>query len=154
MIWKAADGRVIKRIGSPAAAARVIAPPRPATPTTPLARAAERSPSTPNPVWVAPSIGGPQAHFTVHFRLLLNDADYRFTYSGTRCPRVTLSAGGGGGGRRSPRADLERRPRRRPGQTWCPGTYQVAVAVGDLGRRGALKQPAKPFGRATFTVRP
>ena len=153
MIWKAADGRVIKRIGSPAAAARVIAPPRPA-PETPLSRAAERSPSTPNPVWVAPSIGGPQAHFTVHFRLLLNGADYRFTYSGTRCPRVTLSGGGGGG-----TGDLRGKIWSDAldavqGQTWCPGTYQVAVAVGDLGRRGALKQPAKPFGRATFTVRP
>lgn len=67
MIWYAADGQVIKQIGNFAKVNRVVAPPRPGPPTA-LSPAAERNPSTPNRVWVTPSVGGPHTNFKVHFR--------------------------------------------------------------------------------------
>jgi hypothetical protein len=151
MIWLAADGHVIKTIGDPAAASQVVAPPQPA-PETALSRAAERDPSTPNRVWVTPSVGGPHADFSVHFWLLLNDADYRYAVSGTSCPQHAFPGGGGGG-----TGDLRGRLwsdslTAVQGQPLCPGTYHVSVTVFDLGRFGYLKHPARPFGTATFTV--
>jgi hypothetical protein len=151
MIWYAADGHVIKRIGNFAGANRVVPPPQPA-PETPLSLAAERDPSTPNPVWVTPSNGGPHANFKLHFRILLNDADYSYKLSGTSCPAVTVNGGSGGG-------TLDIRGRiwsdavdAVAGQAWCPGTYHLSATVMGLGRHGNLKHPARPFGTARFTV--
>ena len=128
MIWYAADGHVIKRIGNLAAVNRVLSPPKPG-PQTAQSRAAERDPSTPNRVWVTPTSGGQHAKYAVHFRLLLSGADYRFEISGTRCPQITYAGGGGGGGGYgdlrghvlSYDLDAVR------GQTWCPGTYHVSA---------------------------
>lgn len=152
MIWYSADDRVIRRIGNFGALNRVVAPPRPA-PQTALSRAAERDPSTPNPVWITPRVGGPHTNFKLHFRVLLTDADYSYKLTGTRCPAVTVNGGSGGGTN-----DLRGRiwtdaVGAIQGQTWCPGSYRLAVTVMDLGRRGQLKHPAKPFGGAAFTVR-
>jgi hypothetical protein len=152
MIWYAADGHLIKRIGKFSSVNRVIAPPRPG-PETALSRAAEQNPSTPNRVWVTPRTGGPRTTFALHFRILLTDADYRYTFTGTRCPGITFPGGSGGGTN-----DLRGRIfgvalDAVAGQTWCPGTYQVSATVMDLGRAGSLKHPARPFGTATFTVR-
>jgi hypothetical protein len=152
MIWYAANGHVVKRLGDLAKVNRVLPTLKPG-PETPQSRAAERNPSTPDRVWVTPATGGPHAKYAVHFRLLLNDADYRFTFSGTRCPQITFAGGQGGGtgdlrGRRfSAVLDAVQ------GQTWCPGTYHVSVTVMDLGRAGSPKYPARPFGTATFVVR-
>jgi hypothetical protein len=145
MIWYGPAGQVVKRIGNLAGANRVVQTPQPG-PETALSRAAERDPSTPNRVWVTPSVGGPNTKFTVHFRVLLNNADYSYRLSGTRCPAITPSGGGGGGtddlrGRIwSDSIDAVQ------GQTWCPGTYHLSVAV--MGRGNA-----SPFGTATFTVK-
>lgn len=152
MIWYAADGRVIKRIGNFTKANHVIAPPRPGPPTA-LSRAAQHDPSTPNRVWVTPALGAPHSNFKVHFRVLLNDADYRYHLSGTSCPAITVNGGDGGGS-----MDLRGRiwsdvVDAVAGQTWCPGTYHLSATVMDLGRYGSLKRPATPFGTATFTVR-
>lgn len=151
MIWRTANGQLIKRVGG--VSPRVGVPPRPG-PETALSRAAERNPSTPNRVWVTPAAGGTHTNFMVHFRVLLNDADYSYVLSGTRCSAITVSGGGGGGtndlrGRIwSDNVDAV------AGQTWCPGTYHLSVAIMDLGRHGSLKLPARPFGSATFTVKP
>ncbi len=152
MIWYSADGQVIKRIGNFASVSRVVAPPQ-AGPETPLSRAAERDPSTPNPVWVTPSIGGPHTNFMLHFRVLLNDADYSYRLTGTRCPAITVNGGDGGGGALGLRgriwSDVVDAV---SGQTWCPGTYHLSATVMDRGRYGMLQHPAAPFGTATFTV--
>lgn len=152
MIWYGPGGRVIKRIGDFASVNRALPPTKPAAPTA-QSRAAERNPSTPNRVWVTPATGTPHSKYSVHFRLLLSDADYRFQISGTRCPQITFAGGGGGG-----YGDLRGRTFGMSldavtGQTWCPGTYHIKVSVMDLGRYGNLKHPAAPFGSATFTVR-
>jgi hypothetical protein len=152
MIWYAADGHVTKRIGNLASVNRVTAPPKPG-PETALSRSAEHNPSTPNRVWMTPPTGGPRTTFTLHFRILLNDANYRYTLTGTKCPAITPLGGSGGG-------NNDRRGRifgvdidAVSGQTWCPGTYHVSATVMDLGRGGNLKHPGRPFGTATFTVR-
>jgi hypothetical protein len=150
MIWYAADGHVLKRIGDLAGVNRVVPTPQPG-PETPLSRAAERDPSTPNRVWVTPSVGGPHTAFKVHFQVLLNGADYSYRLSGTKCPAITLSGGGGGGtdGLRgriwSDVVDAVQ------GQAWCPGTYHLSVAtIG--GPRRVVTYPPRPFGTATFRV--
>jgi hypothetical protein len=153
MIWYSSDGHVITRFGNLGTVNRVLAPPRPG-PQTAQSRAAERDPSTPNRVWVTPAAGNRHAKYAVHFRVLLNDADYRFQISGPSCPQITFAGGGGGG-----YGDLRGRVLSYSldavtGQTWCPGTYHVSVSVMDLGRYGNLKHPAGPFGAATFTVKP
>jgi hypothetical protein len=151
MIWYAADGHPIKRIGDFKAANHVVAPPEPAS-ETPQSRAGERDPSTPNPVWVTPPTGGPHAQFRVHFRVLLTDATYTYTLSGTRCPHHT-PPGGSGGGRNDIRGRIWSDGLTAvQGQAWCPGTYHVSVSVSDLGRNGPLKRATRPFGTATFTV--
>jgi hypothetical protein len=152
MIWYAANGQVIKRIGNFTTVNRVIPPPKPG-PETPLSRAAERDPSTPNPVWVTPAVGGPHANFMLHFRVLLNDADYSYRLTGTRCPAITVNGGDGGGDALGLRGRIwSDAVDAIHGQTWCPGTYHLSATVMDLGRYGNLKHPAKPFGTATFTV--
>jgi hypothetical protein len=102
---------------------------------------------------VTPPTGGPRTTFALHFRILLNDADCRYTFTGTKCPAITFLCGSGGGSNdyrgRISGVDLNAVA----GQTWCPGTYHVSATVMDLGRGGNLKHPARPFGTATFTVR-
>jgi hypothetical protein len=152
MIWYAADGHLIKRIGKLSSVNRIVAPPRPG-PETALSHAAEHNPSTPNRVWVTPGTGGPRTTFALHFRILLNDADYRYTFTGTKCPAITFPGGSSGSTN-----DLRGRIfgvalDAVAGQTWCPSTYHVSATVTDLGRAGSLKHPARPFGTATFTVR-
>jgi len=153
MIWYGPAGQVVKRIGDLAAVNAVTAVPKPG-PETALSRAAEKNPSTPNQVWVAPRVGGPHSLYTVHFKVLLNDADYRYQLSGPTCPGITVNGGDGGGTN-----DLRGRTWSDvvdavAGQTWCPGTYRLSATVMDRGRYGALKHPASPFGTATFTVNP
>ncbi|HET6866338.1 MAG TPA: hypothetical protein VFH80_10455 [Solirubrobacteraceae bacterium] len=150
MIWYAADGHVIKRIGNLAAADRVVPTPQPG-PETALSRAAERDPSTPNRVWVTPAVGGPHTNFKVHFQVLLNNADYSYRLSGTKCAAITVSGGGGGGTN-----DLRGRiwsdvVGAVQGQAWCPGTYHVSVSIMG-GERRVVTYPARPFGTATFRV--
>lgn len=152
MIWYAPGGRVIKRVGNFRAVNRVTPPPRQG-PQTAHSRAAERDPSTPNRVWVTPAAGGPHTNFKVHFQVLLDDADYSYRLTGTRCPQITLNGGDGGGTN-----DLRGRIWTDvidavAGQAWCPGAYHLSVTIMDRGRYGALKRPAAPFGTATFTVR-
>jgi hypothetical protein len=150
-IWYAADGHVVKRFGSFRRADHVVAAPKPG-PQTPQSRAAERDPSTPNHVWVTPTAGGPHTQFKVHFRVLLNGADYRYQVSGTDCPQFTFP--GGTGKPNALRGDLWSDSLSAvQGQALCPGTYHVTVAVMDRGRFGNLKQPVRPFGSASFTVR-
>jgi hypothetical protein len=153
MIWRAADGHVIKRLAGAGAAGRPAPPPRPG-PETALSRAAERNPSTPNRVWVTPAVGGPRTNFKVHLHVLLKNADYSYALTGTRCPGITLN-GGDGGGTNDVRGhvwtDVVDTV---AGQAWCPGSYNLSVTFMDLGRYGQLKQPARPFGSATFTVKP
>jgi hypothetical protein len=152
MIWYSAGGAVIKRIGNFRTVNRVVSRPRPG-PQTAQSRAAQRDPSTPNRVWVTPSSGDEHADYTVHFRVLLNDADYRYRVIGTRCSQITI-AGGSGGGPGDARGRIwSARLDAVAGQTWCPGTYHVSVTVMDLGRYGNLQHPAHRFGTATYTVR-
>lgn len=153
MIWYASDGQIIKRIGDLAGANRILPGPKPG-PETPRSRAAERDPSTPNRVWVTPTSAGPHATYLVHFHVLLNDADYAYSFSAPRCPGLTLS-GGEGGGPDDVRGHIFNGTPSGvvPATGWCPGTYRISVRVMDLGRAGKLKHPAKLFGTATFTVR-
>jgi hypothetical protein len=151
LIWYAADGTIVKRIGT---TSPPPTPPRPAPPT-PLSRAAERNPATPNRVSITPAAGGPASSFAVKFRVLLNDADYQFRGagpSGSGCQSALGDITGGGP------SDVRGRVftdtfRPQPGHQWCPGTYRVTVAAYDLGRAGVLHHPPQPFGAATFTVR-
>jgi hypothetical protein len=150
MIWYAASGRLIKRIGNLASANRVTVPAKPG-PETSLSRAAQRDPSTPNRVWVTPRTGGPHTQFRIHFRILLSDAHYRYKFSGTRCPQFTFP-GGTGGGYNDLRGELWSDALGAPEvHALCPGTYHVTVAVMQLGRYGM--RPARPFGSATYTVK-
>lgn len=61
---------IIKRIGRFATANHRTIPPPNSAPEMPLLRRAERDPSTPNPVSVVLSTGGPHTSFAVHFRVL------------------------------------------------------------------------------------
>ncbi len=151
MIWYGADGHVVKRIGNLAGVNRVVPPPQPG-PETALSRAAERDPSTPNRVWVTPRVGGPHTNFMVHFRLLLNGADYSYRLSGTLCPAIT-PAGGSGGGTNDLRGRIwSEAIDAVQGQAWCPGTYHVSVATMG-GARRVVTYPPRPFGTASFTVK-
>lgn len=142
---------MIRQVGG--ARTRPGAPPHPG-PEPALSRAAERDPSTSNHVWVTPSAGGPHTLFTVHFRVLLDDADYSYRLSGTSCSAITPSGGDGGGTQDLRGATWSDAVDAVAGQTWCPGTYHLSVTVMDLGRYGNLKRPARPFGTATFIVKP
>jgi hypothetical protein len=83
-IWYAADGRELKQLGNFGTLNRVVPEPLPG-PETPQSRAAEKNPSTPNPVWVTPAVGTAHSAFRVHFRVLLNEAEYVTRLSGPRC---------------------------------------------------------------------
>lgn len=159
--WYAPDGRLIKQTGNPAASNRVSGP-QPA-PETPLSRAAERNPSTRNPVHVLPTAGGPSASFRIQWRVLLSDADFKITATGpnhARCRGARDLSGIVGGGVNDVRGQLYRVQLRPDGHdhgspsSWCPGTYHVSVTLYDLGLAGGLKRPDGPFGTATFTVKP
>jgi hypothetical protein len=148
LIWYGPAGRVLKRIGGMGSSP---APPQPG-PETALSRAAEHDPSTPNRVWVTPSAGGPHTEFDVHFKVLLNDADYGYRLSGTSCPGITVNGGSGGGTN-----DVRGRVWSDvidavAGQTWCPGSYRISVTIMDRGRYGPVSHSVRPFGTATFTV--
>jgi hypothetical protein len=153
MIWFASDGRVIKRIGDLAAANRVIPPPRPG-PQTPRSRAAERNPSTPNPVWITPRTGGPHTDFIDHFRQLLNNSGYSFRLTGTSCPTIQIIndvSSTAGPNAKTLRGRIWNNSVAEGG-TWCPGTYHLSIAVTVSAPNGNLKHIARPFGTATFTV--
>jgi hypothetical protein len=149
-IWYAADGKVVRRSGNFSALGRVRTGASPG-PETALSRAAEKNPSTPNPVWVTPATGGPHTNFTIHFRVLLNGADYRYKLTGTSCPGFTFTGGTG-------------KPGVVRGELWsdgigaaksqalCPGTYHIAVSVMDRGRFGTYRHLPASFGTAAFTV--
>jgi len=153
--WYATNGHVLKRVGSRAAANRVVSTPKPG-PETPLSRAAEHDPSTPNPVWVTPTAGGPHTQFRLHFRVLLTGAVYHYTYTGTRCPQLPDNRTGGvGGGLQDIRGQLWSQRLSAGGQPFCLGTYHLSVTVVSLGiGRGRIEPPPRPFGTATFAVRP
>ena len=156
MIWYAANGHAIRTIGNLAGAEQVIPTIQPAT-ETPLSRAAERNPAIANRVWVTPRTGTVHTNFQVRWRLLLTDADYDFTISGPSGPRCynASALGGIGGGANDVRGQIygESLNGASGGEAWCPGTYRISVAVGDLGRAGSLRHRPAPFGTATFTVR-
>ena len=156
MIWYAANGQVIKRIGDFAKVNRVNAAPKPGPPT-PQSRAAQRDPSTPNRVWVTPSVGTPHTTFKVHFRILLNDADYHYQFTGARCPRYTFPGGTGKpnalrGGlwsdpllrRHRPSAVPRHLPRRGqrdgPRPVWEPQTHSQTLRSRDI-HRPTLNRP-------------
>ncbi len=146
--WYGTNGQVIKRLGSPAAAKRVVPTPKPA-PETALSPAAERDPSTPNRVWVTPSVGGPHTQFKLHFRVLLTGALYQYTITGARCPQPPVTTGGGGGGLQDTRGWIwsdSLVPS--PGRSLCAGTYRVSVTVNSLGIGRPLKHPARPSAPA------
>ncbi|HXO07761.1 MAG TPA: hypothetical protein VN880_06995, partial [Solirubrobacteraceae bacterium] len=154
--WYAADGHIFRRFGSIAAARRVVPVIGPGL-ETPRSRAAERNPSTPNPVSVTPATGGPNTQFTVHFRALLNNAVYRFRATRTRCPDYRFSGGYStqGDPAGNLRGDLINAQLTAHGSALCPGTYHVSVRVtglGPIGPREGRRISAKPFGTATFTV--
>jgi hypothetical protein len=154
-IWYAADGRVLRRFGNAAAAAKVV-PVRQPAPETARSRAAERDPSTPNPVAVTEVGSGRTASFTLHFQALLNGADYGYDWSGPRCPGITLPYGFSRdvilrGHTVSTKLPLA------PNQPGCAGTYHVALRVTGFEPIGSIrpvgsKVTARPFGSATFTV--
>jgi hypothetical protein len=150
---------VIKRFGNTSAANRVIPFPKPG-PQTPLSRAAEQNASTPNRVWVTPRAGGPRTQFKVHFHVLLTGVNYHYTFTGTPCPQLRFVQGAADGGSVGGGLNGVR------GQVWndslspdggkalCPGIYHVSVTVDSLGIGRPLKHPARPFGAATFIVKP
>ncbi|MGH8302706.1 MAG: hypothetical protein ACRET5_14690, partial [Steroidobacteraceae bacterium] len=158
MTWYAADGHVLRRFGSIAAARRVVPVEQPG-PQTEKSRAAQRNPSTANPVWVTPTVGGPHTAFMLHFRALLNDAGYRFRVSGTSCPGYRFAGGYSqpGDPRGNLRGDLlNARLVVFPSRALCRGTYRVSATVLDLEPlpdRPGRATNAQPFGSATFTVR-
>jgi hypothetical protein len=98
-------------------------------------------------VWVTPSVGGPHTRFTVHFLVLLNGADYRYRLFGTRCPAITVNGGSGGGNNDLRGRVWSDQVDAVDGQTWCPGTYHLSATIMN-------REPARPFGTATFTVKP
>jgi hypothetical protein len=155
MIWYAADGRVIKRIGNFATLDRVVPEPLPG-PATPQSRAAEKNPSTPNAVWVTPTSGTTGTKFTFHFQVLLNEAYYTTRLSGPRCPGQHLY--GVNPGETQPADNLrghifDSLVSLHDGR-WCPGTYRLSVTPISGAFDSPLKTPGRSFGTATFTVRP
>lgn len=149
ILWFARDGDAIRRIGDMAGNYRSLTISSPG-PETPASRAAERDPSTPNPVWVTPRAGGRHTAFRVHFRVLLNAAGYGYSVTGGRCRSQWGTRGSPDDSRGHIWSDAVVPV---SGKSWCRGTYHLSVAVTDLGPAGILKHPGKPFGTATFVVR-
>jgi hypothetical protein len=156
--WYAADGHVLKRFPAAAGAAKVVPVKQPG-PETAQSRAAERDPSTPNRVWVTSAVGGPTTVFKLHFRALLNEADYGFRFSGTSCRGdhgFPAGMGRNPSGAQLLRGQLVTDALNGVGH--CKGTYRIAVNVTGLEPLGEIrpvgrKIAARPFGSATFTVR-
>jgi hypothetical protein len=173
MIWFGADGQVIKRIGDFAAAGRVISLPTPA-PETAASRAAERDPSTRNPVSIMPAVGGPRTLLHVHFKVLLSGAGYGYQLvrvTGGPCQILGYDAGPTTG-QHIDGISAGYQPNIVHGSTWngplilnsletvplCPGTYRISVSVvshgvfGGYGPDASWRQ-SKPFGSTMFTIR-
>jgi hypothetical protein len=108
-------------------------------------------PIHPEPGMGYPGDRGPHTNFTVHFRVLLNGADYRYKFTDTSCPSFTFT--GGTGKPEAVRGELWSDGIRAVGQALCPGIYRVAVSVMDRGRLRTYRHLPRPFGTATFTVR-
>jgi len=156
MIWYAADGRVIKRVGNFAAAAHAAKPPQPG-PATALSRAALRDPATPNPVRATPAVGGPHTTFALRFTQLISDADYAFRFTsvphGSGCA-IGTSTSNPDGGPDDVRGRTFTFRYAAPAEGWCAGTYTFSIALTDRGRAGGLGgRPIAPFGTASFQVR-
>jgi hypothetical protein len=149
MFWFDTGGHVIRRIGFMAGSYRSFAV-SPPGPETAASRAAGRNPSTPNPVWVTPRLGGRHTAFGVHFRVLLNAAGYTYTLTGGGCHALWGTQGAPDDSRGQTWSDAIVPLM---GKSWCPGTYHLSVTVTDLGPTGMLKHPAEPFGTAMFVVR-
>lgn len=151
-LWYSAGGKVIHTVGNPAAASRVTAAPKPG-PVTARSRAAVQNPSAPNRVWVMPEVGRPRTNFRIHFRVLLNGADYAYKFTGPSCPSFAFA--GGTGDPNALRGSLwDGDVSGIQGQALCPGTYHVSVSVMDLGASSTRTLRIRPFGSATFTVKP
>ena len=155
--WYTANGKVVRRFGSIAAAHRVVPVIAPG-PETAQSRAAEQNPATPNQISVTPALGGPNTRFALHFRALLNNAEYGLHVTKPNCPGVHLahSYNDAGNPRGNLRGDLINAPLVEPNsQPGCPGTYHVSVRVttiGPIGPKQAYSVSSRPFGTATFTV--
>jgi hypothetical protein len=149
MFWFGPDGNAIRRIGDMAGSYRSLAIPQPG-PVTAASRAAERDPSTPNPVWTTPRLGGPHTTFRVHFRALLNAAGYTYTVTGGKCRSLWGTQAKPDDSRGHIWSDTVLPV---SGKSWCRGTYHLSVTVTDLGPPGTLKHPSRPFGTARFVVR-
>lgn len=158
MIWYGPDGHVIKRIGDFATLNRVIEPPKPG-PQTPLSRAAERNPSTPNAVWAVTRNRGQSTSIDVHFRVLIDNAVFRIAVSGPNRRGCTgagaLSAGGFVSGLNLVRGQVATHTLAPlpPDRRLCPGRYRVDASVWQTGARVLRPAPA-PFGSTTFTTTP
>ena len=133
---------------------RRLPPPRPSPPTA-LSRRAEADPSTPNPVWVTPRIGGPHTTFTISFRLLISGAVYQYRSRDPVDPaamaRPRRRAGGGiGGGPDDVRGQIWSEPFQPssgagPSVTaWCPGTFHVSVSAFLPGRSEHSTRRSEP----------
>jgi hypothetical protein len=88
--------------------------------------------------------------------ILINDADYQSRFvsiprPGCRVGELTTDGDGGPADIRGRIADLAFKA---PPGGCCAGTYNVSVALMDLGRAGTLGHKPAPFGSATFTVKP
>lgn len=162
--WEAAGGGVLARINSVEPmvdqyATNVLAHP---APETALSRRAERDPSTPNRVVIAPDVGSMNTRFNVFFRALLTGRDYvqRIT-GGPRpgCVKPIPPHEFGGVGRYG--QELYGDPRSISytvrGETFsslvqnavsCPGMYRLSISV-----LSSRDRPFPPFGSTTFTVR-
>jgi hypothetical protein len=157
MIWYAPDGRELKQFGNFHTLNRAVPEPLPG-PETPQSRAAERNPSTPNPVWVTPVAGTAHSPFRVHFRVLLSEAEYVTRLTGPSCPGQHLF--GTTPGQTSEASNLRGHiynsaiAINESEKTWCPGIYHLTVTLISEAFSQPFKPSAKPFGSATFTVQP
>jgi hypothetical protein len=157
MIWRAADGHIVKTIGNVTAANTVVPVPAPG-PSTALSRAAERDPATPNPVWTTPRVGYPYTRYRIHFHVLLNGAQYVYLLT-REGKQLTIneelhctpwrSVSPIEGTLKNYGVAAGNHPNVVRGNTWsdvltlgddprdpsplCPGTYRVSVAVANRG---------------------
>jgi hypothetical protein len=132
-------------------------------PETPLSRAAERNPSTPNPIVLQPTSARLGSRWLgagtgVLFNVLLNNRAYELSISGApragcirprpgAAPVDSLIEPYTAGDQVYVRGDTVTATTR-PAGLMCRGTYRISVAV--VGARG---RPHAPFGTATLTVR-
>ncbi len=126
------------------------------TPETALSRRAERDPSTPNPVTVTPTRGGPHTAFTLSFHSLSNGGGYSYRIlSGgpERCQRAAERATGGDGvaigGAPLLRGQTITKTVTPSTRGLCPGSYRIYVAYSNP-ERDSLEN--FPFATVRFTV--